>query len=312
MQNPFNLPFPAREFNLDTTIITQRSEAWVQNMGLLASFPQVYHYKLLLIGELVTRTHPSFALDRLQLIADWSIWLFINDDLFDHLSYDTLYDRTQLYLDILHGHDVAVDETPFARGLADLWQRTQLFVGDAWKARFVENMEAHLVSLLWEFQTKADNDVPDVATYLQMRAKTSGFDAYIDLLDISDSFALPVAVQSSPPVKRLTKMVNNIASWANEILSIHKEIAQGDHLLNLVWLYHYNERISLSEAIKVVVDLCQAEIDMFMAQVNHLPTFSADVNVNLHQYTSLLQDVIRGTLDWHFVTDRYRQHWQQN
>ena len=201
MQSPFHLPFPSRGLNPYADLVSQRSAAWVQELGLLASFPETHHYKVLLIGDLVSRTHPTFDLDELHLIADWSMWLFINDDLFDHLPIETLRTRINRYVAILKGEKPNTDDTPFTQGLADLWRRTQPLVSAKWKMRFIKHLGDHLGSSLWEAQMKSTNQAPDVATYLHMRQITSGFDAYIDLLDISPGIELPSAVQYSPPVQ---------------------------------------------------------------------------------------------------------------
>lgn len=312
MQNHFHLPFTSRGINPHAKIVTERSIQWVQNTGLLASFPKAQKYKTLLIGELVARTHPTFTLEELQLVADWSMWLFINDDLFDKLPFNTLQERIERYQAILYGERAWPSDTPFTCGLADLWQRTRPLVSDAWVARFCQNLGQHLESSLWESLVKSNNHAPDVATYLQMRQITSGIDAYVDLLDIGTGFVLPAAVQYSPPVQRLVQMVNNITSWANEVWSVAKEMAQGDSLLNMVWLYHHNENISIEQALQKVSALCQAEIDVFAAQIDRLPTFGAQVDQQLQRYVLLLQDIVHGTLEWHFVTDRYRKHWQES
>ncbi|MBV7338452.1 hypothetical protein KFU94_61565 [Chloroflexi bacterium TSY] len=54
--------------------------------GSWIAFRGGQNYRPILIGELVARTHPTFPLEELQLIADWAMWLFINDDLFDKLT----------------------------------------------------------------------------------------------------------------------------------------------------------------------------------------------------------------------------------
>ncbi|MEM7128028.1 MAG: hypothetical protein AAF702_16960 [Chloroflexota bacterium] len=310
MQHNFQLPFPSRGVNPHAKTVTERSAAWVQKMGLLDSFSTGQNYRPILIGELVARTHPTFPLDELQLIADWAMWLFINDDLFDKLSLPLLSERIDRYLAILDGERAATEDTPFVKGLYDLWNRTQPLVSTEWQTKFVSHLSTHLNSLIWEAETKHHNSAPDVATYLQMRQQTSGIDAYVDLLEISESFSLPPSIQASPPVQRLEQMVNNITSWANEVLSLEKELNQGDCLLNLVWLYHHNEQVSLEEAKSYVVDLCQAEIAIFEAQVSRLPSRDPDTLPNLQRYTDLLTDIITGTIEWHFVTERYRQHWK--
>ncbi len=311
MQHHFHIPFPSRGVNQYAQAVTKQSATWVQQMGLLDSFPGSQSYRPILIGELVARTHPTFPLDELQLIADWAMWLFINDDLFDKLRIPLLRERIGRYLAVLDGVQATQHDTPFVQGLSDLWTRTQPKVSQAWIAKFVNHLREHLNSLIWEAETKANNAVPDVATYLQMRQRTIGIDAYVDLLNISDAFTLPSSVYESPPVQRLTNMVNNITSWANEVLSLEKELNQGNNLLNLVWIYQHNERISLAEAQRYVVNLCQAEIAMFNAQVSQLPSHHPAIDVHLQRYTRLLQDIITGTIEWHFVTARYRTHWQE-
>lgn len=310
MQHHFQIPFPSRGVNQHAKAVTKRSADWVQQMGLLDSFSCGKSYRPVLIGELVARTHPTFPVEELQLIADWAMWLFINDDLFDKLSIPILNERIGRYLAILNDEEACPSDTPFVRGLSDLWLRTQPKVTCQWKSRFVAHLSDHLTSLIWEAETKTNQILPDVATYLRMRQRTSGIDAYVDLLEILDSVSLPASVHNSLPVQQLKCMVNNITSWANEVLSLEKELNQGDCLLNLVWLYHRNERVSMKEAQRYVVDLCQREIAIFDALSTQVPSYIPSMTAKLQHYTGLLQDIVIGTVEWHFVTERYRQHWQ--
>ncbi|MEM7160725.1 MAG: hypothetical protein AAF799_48270 [Myxococcota bacterium] len=309
MENLVSFPFSARAPSSLAEPVTQHSAAWVRELGLLEQLPNRQRYEMLAIGDLVTRTHPSFALAELQIIANWSLWLFVNDDIYQHLSPDELGGWVERCVAIVGGQDVPAD-TPLLRGLASLVEQTWPHVSERWREHFADNLRDHLASLQWETALAVDGRSPDIATYLDKRQSTSGFKAYADLLHISPGFTVPDDVRFSPPVQRMELMINNIASWANEVLSFDKEREQDDLLTNMVWVYHCEKGISVEDAKAQVISLCQSEIDNLHFQMTHLPDFGEDVVPSLRHYVSVLQDLVVGTFQWHFATSRYRQHWK--
>jgi len=66
-------------------------------------------------------------------------------------------------------------------------------------------------------------------------------------------------------------MTNNVISWANDLVSIDKELRQGD-VHNLAVVLSHERRLSLQAAVNLVGALHNAEVSAFIDLARRLPT----------------------------------------
>jgi hypothetical protein len=88
-----------------------------------------------------------------------------------------------------------------------------------------------------------------------------------------------------PDVQRLTSMTNNVISWANDIVSLEKELRQGD-VHNLALILSHERKLSLQAAVDQVGALHDAEVYAFMALARRLPSFTPAIDADLQRYVS--------------------------
>jgi 5-epi-alpha-selinene synthase len=98
---------------------------------------------------------------------------------------------------------------------------------------------------------------------------------------------------------------NNVVCWANDIISLEKEVQRGD-VHNLVLVLQQKLDLSLQEAIDRAAEMYNAEIQTFVKLEPHLPSFGKPVDANLRTFVSVLRTRMRGNLDWSLESGRYQ------
>jgi 5-epi-alpha-selinene synthase len=137
-----------------------------------------------------------------------------------------------------------------------------------------------------------------------MRPFTGGLYTYITLLEVTDQIILPPSVLAHPVVRRLTEMAATIVCWINDLISLGKELRQGD-IHNLVLILQHQYELSLQAAIYRAVALHDAQVRAFLDQEMELPAFGPEVDAALARYISSLHCWMRGSLDWSYTSGRY-------
>ena len=106
-------------------------------------------------------------------------------------------------------------------------------------------------------------------------------------------------------VRRLTEASHNATCWANDVLSLEKELRQGE-VNNLVVVLLDAQGSGLQKAVDSAVAMHDAEVDAFVEASRNLPQFGTSVDARLERYVSSLKARMRGVLDWSLETGRYR------
>lgn len=305
-------PFPS-------TINQYASAAYHHNLDWLRSFNIVIdesaspNWRELKFSDLVARTYPTISLEALEIIADFMVWYFIFDDEFEKAGIskqpELLESEHARLVDIMNGASLRDDDTPAVVTLRDIFQRLhQLPHGTSELIlRFAKNLEDFLQGVRWEALNHSQGITPVLADYMKMRVFTSGVYPCFDLILIAEQIALPPEVIFHPIVKRLDRAANHVSSWANDILSVNKEIREGK-THNLVLVLQQEYQIPLKEAVKRAVELHDAEVQTFIELSAHPPSFGVEVDVNLQRYLSGLRSWMRGCLDWYLESGRYRNN----
>lgn len=267
------------------------------------------------LGRLVARTHPDSSLEDLRLISGWYAWLFLQDDVRDDSGVgqrpgelSTLDER---FVEILEGGaNPRTGEDPLVWALYDLQKRLwgRLRDGELSRVgmrRFIRAFRQHLDATLWEASNRARDSVPDVETYVRMRPLTGGLSIVTELVELLEGTHLPVEVRENPAVQRLTEASHNIVCWANDILSLEKELRCGE-VNNLVVVLRESEGLTLQHAVDLAAEMHDAEVRVFTGLQETLPPFGPAVDENLSRYVATLRFRIRGVLDWSRESERYR------
>ena len=293
--------------------VQENTVKWTRSFGLLPE--RAYGlFEETGLGRLAARTHPDLSRGDLQLVSEWYTWLFLRDDKGDESEVgrhpDELSEVDNRFLDILAGGEPKVFDEPLVHALHDLrWRLEERLrsnaLSEVWMRRFVRIFRGHLEATLWEAANRARDVVPDLESYLRMRPLTGGLSIITELMEIIEGSHLPQEVREHGAVRRVTEASHNVVCWANDILSLEKEL-RCNEVNNLILVLHHTQDLGLQQAIDRAAQMHDAEMRAFVREAENFPLFGEPLDGNLERYVSSLRHRIRGVLDWSYESDRYR------
>jgi hypothetical protein len=127
----------------------------------------------------------------------------------------------------------------------------------------------------WESRCRSEGVVPDLATYVQMRRKTSGVSLVFDLIDLAERIELPARVRSDATVAALMTAAGDIIAWSNDIFSLPGDLADVGHL-SLVVSLQRRLRLDLREAVARAARMHDARVRRFLELERALRSFGED------------------------------------
>jgi hypothetical protein len=260
---------------------------------------------------LVGRFFPNAAERELQLISDFTSWLFWHDDVCDEttLGEDPTGLRRQFeaLLGVLTRRHPVRPGNAFDAALADLRDRFEAAAPSlAWFRRFVTAVEEYFDACCWEAENRDSGATPSVNVFIGMRRFAGGMYIYLEFVEFVLGRELPLVARSHRDVQRLAQITNNVASWHNDLFSLRKELAYGD-VHNLVVVLARENELDLEDAARVAAEYCDREVNAFISLRARLPSFGPAVDAVLGDYIDGLTALMRGNLDWSLATQRYHR-----
>lgn len=285
------------------------SRAWGIATGLLDGDEARRRFDAARFARLTARAYPRAAPAELVLVAEWNLWLFVHDDGCDAgaggRDPDALASLYHALGAILRGGAAGLDAGAPARALADLVPRILAPAPAAWRARFLATVDDYLAACVWEARNRARRRAPTLDEYLRMRRDTGAVRTSIAMIERCEGIALPEPVRAHPRVEALVDACNDVVCWANDIVSLPKELASGD-VHNLVSVLA-EERCDgdLDDAMELAVDLHDVRVAEFIQLAAHLPEFGRAADEQLAWFVDTLCAWMRGNLDWSQESGRY-------
>lgn len=303
-------PFPSA-INPHYEAAYQHTQEWVRSFNLVTDESVYQGWRAVNLSGWPALCCPQFSLEALKIISDCTVLFFLFDDECESAGVTKQLEWLALQharlIDILKGAELTESDTPFARALQNLGQRLLQHATLEWMLGFTEEVERHFKGQSWEALNNSQGITPDLATYMQIRPLTSGALIFFKFNLITEQSDLPTEVIEHALVKQMEQTATNVTSWANDILSLEKEM-KGCKSHNLVEVLQHEYQIPLQEAIERAASLHDAEVRTFIELSAHLPSFGTEIDANLQRYISGLQSWMRGSIDWSVKTARYRQN----
>lgn len=300
-------PFPSA-ISPHADNVHQHTLDWVRKFGLVSEEKAWRRLQASRFGRLAARAYPLAPQDRLEIVSDWNTWLFVIDDQCDEWGLGKNPQRlSELHgrcLEILSGDEPGVDEVALVHAIHDLRLRIQALMPLAWLMRFTQSVSEYFESTEWEAKNRQDHCWPEIDMYIRMRPYTGGLLTDIDLVELTESISLPLAVRKHPHICEMTGITNNVVCWSNDIISLQKEFKHHD-LHNLVLIIDHHEAIGLQAAIDRVNELIEKEVRRFIKLEGSLPRFGAEIDLDVSKFVEVMRAWMRGNLDWSFESGRY-------
>lgn len=306
-------PFPSA-INVYADAVHEDAAEWAQRFGLLSGESARKLFAGAGIGRFAALCHPDAPLDELRLMSHGYAWFFLQDDMEDESEVGRrpgeLSEVDNRLLDILEGDAPDHRDERLTHAFYDLRGRLEerlraQALATTWMRRFVRSVREHLDSTLWEAANRARGTVPDLESYIRMRPLTGGMVVATELTGIVEGTYLSQDVRGHPTVARITEASYNAVCWANDILSLDKELEYAD-VNNLVIVLRHAYEFTWQEATDRAAEMHDAEVGVFVELEANLPSFGTLADEYLQRYVANLRARIRGVLDWSYETERYR------
>jgi hypothetical protein len=300
-------PFPS-QISPYAQAIQEHTLAWATRFRLISGAAAVDRFLSSRFSSATARNFPRADLEDLELLNDWTVWIFLWDDQFDDASTAISPDELETILDsyqtILVARGARPGSGPAAEALRDLCDRTFPRMPSQWRDRFVTHFVQWLDSYTWAVGNRQRGKVPTPDVYMENRRSNGAVYVEIDLIDLSEHVTLPETLRTSRPFETMHRITNDVVCWTNDIYSLEKELARGD-LNNLVIVLKEAESMTLQEAVDRVSEMIAAQVRLFEETESCLPTFGPELDNDIRRHIGGLRSWMRGNLDWSARTARY-------
>ncbi|MQY10904.1 Pentalenene synthase [Streptomyces sp. RB5] len=305
-------PLPRRTHpdaaRIDAHIIT-----WGQRVDLIRTETAARHFRKAGFGRFAASVYPRAI--RLPLASEWQLLNWVIDDTLDE-GYAALpeAERETLARELMAQLTTDLSPTPptgpLAAALGELWQRTAGAMSPAWRHRFTAHYRDWLAATLRQHQP-----VPrtDLVSYIRRRRLNSGCEMSFDLIEPANEYEVPADVVASDAYTLVRYAANNVVSWTNDLYSIRKEAARGDHDHLAAVLLARSPSDGWDEAMAEATAMVTAHTQDFLAASEDLRAMRHLFGLNKQAWTEVeasLDDLalwISGSLHWHQWSPRYHQ-----
>ncbi|MGK3970030.1 terpene synthase family protein [Sorangium sp. So ce118] len=256
--------------------------------------------------------YPSATGGVAQFLSDFIGWYLLLDDMMESLiqpdctqpSLSSLFDR---YLHALAEPDASSGDPQdgLLQGALDLGVRLRALGSPAWRARFCGSMRTYCYrGVLAEVEHRSARTVPGLREYVELRAESSGSYPIFDLIEVASGQELPATIAEHPAMRELRKVAAVVISWANDVLSFHKE-RRRPHALNLPGLLMHHQGLGDEQALQRAVLMHNEEMRWFVSIKQQLLGWSGADGVAVRSWLHGLDVVMRGLLEWQLLAARY-------
>lgn len=301
-------PFEAR-INPAVDEAHAHSRAWARACGLVGGEAALRRFDAAQFAWLTARAYPTAPVHELVLVAQWNVWLFVHDDGCD------VDDRGRALIEplqrlhglhrVLRGGTADATSSVAARALAELLPRILAPAPAPWREHFVATVDAYLAACAWEARNRANGRVPTLDDYVRMRRDTGAVRTSIAMIERCEGLVLPADVRAHPVVEALCKACNDVVCWANDIVSLRKELASGDVHNLVAVIAHGRGDHDHDAAIATATAMHDARVAEFIALADDVPHFGGDVDHRVARFVDTLRAWMRGNLDWALTSGRY-------
>ncbi|MFJ2008512.1 terpene synthase family protein [Streptomyces chartreusis] len=306
-----HMPFPPADPNPAAKEAEAGMWPWIDEMGLCPTPADRERIHATDISLLIGLLYPAADLDTLTMLARYSAWVIVIDDLFDerisNVGPHRCYHELHSVLEVFDGHS---PKNPVARALADIWHWTTSRQGPSWQEAF----RTHTRDAIWCHYTHSVNrrsrQLPHLEQYLEFRRDDNVAPPFLDMCEPATATDLPDTIRR---LSAYTELVHSAGTWiglCNDFYSLRKEREGGHHSDVFAVLQTY-EGLSLQEAFartSTVMTRCIERMQSATRQLlAHLDAVEAPTQIRADTQTCIqaYQNVVQGFLRYNSQAPRF-------
>ncbi|MFE0042666.1 terpene synthase family protein [Streptomyces albireticuli] len=229
------------------------------------------------LGDFMGRIHPAASPQGLGLAMMCALLFFGHDDWIDqrdnrgqHLSPLELNESYDRALKVYDGDPALPSDPLIARLLEHFGAMVRAFNRPADSLRIRMSLEGYLRTQVWELDVRSRREIPPLPVYQAMRRNITSSVLYFDLYPLICDLHVPAGLLNHPVVQQLRLMHADYCSWANDLLSLEKELKE-DGALNLAYVLQAERGLPLQQAIDAAAEMVRNLVIDYLGLKARLP-----------------------------------------
>ncbi|KAH7021789.1 isoprenoid synthase domain-containing protein [Macrophomina phaseolina] len=198
------------------------------------------------------------------------------------------------------------DATPLQQVFRSIWERVKQSSPPAVRERYVKS-NAHFCHSVAELHGEAFDDMvvmENIRRYLQVRAQNIGLYPLLALEEYAYGIDLPRHVVEHEAIQEIERLVAEILTLQNDVLSYHREHSIG-HSQNLISIFRRRLGLTQQQSYDRANELLHRCYRQWYVAHAEVPSWGEQVDVQVQQYLKVCVDVLRANVRWSFRSQRY-------
>jgi hypothetical protein len=281
--------------------------AWCLRHRLIRTAAQEQQVRAALLAEFVARANADLPRPQLRLVALWTVWFFLADDITDTSRSPELlaYEHLRALRVVSGGGGAGGSDMPLINAVEDLQAQLRQYASSVSLMRFQRAFAQTLEAQVWEAGNYAADRQPDRGTYNVMRLWSGAFFPMIALVDVVRGFTLPPHIYSHALVQEIIEEASRAVLWYNDLWSYPKEAATGAARHNIVAIIMREQGVGLEDALEIAVEEHESSLQRMLELRAELSCFGADEPA-ARRFVDGIAAWLRATQDWSHRTPRYQ------
>jgi hypothetical protein len=275
------------------------TDYWIDSSYQFLPEKMRFKYKASNFGKITARCLPHMpTYEHLQAAAMFMLWGTVFDDYYEFNDAEAIALLNKQVVGILSGEVVDMDASPFFPILQSIYRLLKRLMPSYWLKRFTANVSIWIGSMIDEVPFKAPGQLcfPTLEKFLELRERTIGVQAYLDLIEMQLMDTLPDEVMYSPYMKEAYRLAARVFGWCNDFYSVLKDI--GREPLNLVLVMQNEYSVSLDEAARLAMLLHDDDVKAIIELSNKRQRFGLYRRL-VRSYMYYLGVMIQGQNQWY-------------
>ncbi|KAL1635099.1 hypothetical protein SLS56_001851 [Neofusicoccum ribis] len=199
-----------------------------------------------------------------------------------------------------------VSATPLQLLFQSIWKRVQESSPQAVRERYVKS-NAHFCHSVAELHGEEFDDMvvmENIRRYLQVRAQNIGLYPLLALEEYAYGIDLPQEVLDHEAIQEIERLVAEILTLQNDILSYHREHSVG-HSQNLISIFRRRMGLTQQQSYDKANELLHRCYRRWYMAHSEVPSWGERVDVQVQRYLQACLDVLKANVRWSFRSQRY-------